>query len=303
MRFRAWRARVLYLRSVNTIAFEKYEGLGNDFLVVLREGAVLDRDVVRALCDRHRGVGGDGVLLVSKTLDALRMEVLNADGSRPEMCGNGLRCVVLDVVRRGWARANEAFVIETDAGPHRVHLHADSDASLDAGDVEIEMRAPSFTASEVPFVSPSEASTMRDEAFVCGEQTLRFSAASMGNPHVVTFDALSDEEARKWGPFMEAHPRFPEHANAGFASIVNAREMNLRVYERGVGWTEACGTGACAAAALAVETGRMPRHVPLRVNLPGGPLVITVREPGERVRMRGPATHVFSGSTRFTHAR
>lgn len=298
MRFRAWSTCVLYVHSVNAIAFEKYEGLGNDFLVVLREGRGLEREVVQALCDRHRGVGGDGVLLVSKTSDAMRMEVLNADGSRPEMCGNGLRCVVLDVVRRGWAKANDAFVIETDAGPHRVHLHADSDANLDAGDVEIEMRAPSFKAREVPFVSPSEASTMLDEAFTHGEQTLRFSAASMGNPHVVTFDALRDEEARVWGPFMEAHPRFPEHANAGFASIVNEREMNLRVYERGVGWTEACGTGACAAAALAVETGRMPRHVPLRVNLPGGPLVITVRGEGERILMRGPATHVFSGHVR-----
>jgi len=285
---------------VNTISFEKYQGLGNDFLVVQQGTQPFDREVAKALCDRHRGVGGDGVLVVSQYDANMRMEVLNADGSRPEMCGNGLRCVVLDLVRRGWAKPDESFVVETDAGPHRVTLRG---ANLQVGDVEIEMRAPRFAAREVPFVSDVSERVMRDEVFTLKAdglpmhgRSLRFSAATMGNPHVVTFDVVTTEEARVWGPFMEAHPDFPEHANAGFASITGAQSMDLRVFERGVGWTEACGTGACAAAALAVETGRIERHVPISVKLPGGTLIITVRGPLERILMRGPAAHVFSGT-------
>ena len=278
---------------MNSISFEKYEGLGNDFLVVHQGAQALDRQTAKALCDRHRGMGGDGVLVISKHDGLMRMEVLNADGSRPEMCGNGLRCVVLDLVRRGWAKADEAFTVETDAGPHRVCLHGND---LQVGDIEIEMRAPRFAANDVPFVSHENDHVMRDEVFTLEGRTLRFSAASMGNPHVVTFDACTPEEARAWGPFMEAHLRFPEHANAGFASITGAQSMDLHVYERGVGWTEACGTGACAAAALAVETGRMARDLPISVKLPGGTLRITVRGPEERILMRGPAAHVFSGT-------
>ena len=278
---------------MNSISFEKYEGLGNDFLVVTQRGDALDAETAKALCDRHRGVGGDGVLVLSQHDSNMHMTVLNADGSRPEMCGNGLRCVVLDLVRRGWAKPDASFVVETDAGPHRVILHG---ADLQVGDIEIEMRAPRFTARDVPFNAEAEDAWMRDEVFTHAGHTLRFSAASMGNPHVVTFDACMREEADVWGPFMEAHSRFPEHANAGFAAITGPQSMDLRVYERGVGWTQACGTGACAAAALAVETGRMERHVPIAVSLPGGTLTITVRGPGERILMRGPARHVFSGT-------
>ena len=285
---------------MNTLSFEKYEGLGNDFLVVQKGTETFDRATAQQLCDRHRGVGGDGVLVISKHEELMRMEVLNADGSRPEMCGNGLRCVVLDLVRRGWAKPDEAFVVETDAGPHRVLLHG---ADLQRGDIEIEMRAPRFMARDVPFVSDEAERVMRDEVFTLDARALRFSSASMGNPHVVTFDACTPEEARVWGPFMEAHSRFPEHANAGFASITGPQSMDLRVYERGVGWTEACGTGACAAAALAVETGRMERHVPIAVKLPGGTLSITVRGAEERIVMRGPAAHVFSGTVARPHMR
>lgn len=273
---------------MRTLSFDKYEGLGNDFILAQgpphREGArLLSPDEVRAVCDRHRGVGADGVLWTGIDDGRPFMRVLNADGSTAEMCGNGLRCVALYLVRRGIVQ-ERSFEIDTDAGPDHVRVIDDGSP----GWVEVAMRAPSFEASNVPVLVDSP---MIDVELFDG---VRGTAVSMGNPHFVIFDVQGSERL-SLAMRAQADARFPESVNVGFAEMEDARRLTLHVYERGVGFTEACGTGACAAAAAAVEAGRAARGVPLEVTLPGGVLEITVREPGERVLMRGPAHHVFTG--------
>lgn len=213
------------------------------------------------------------------------MRVFNADGSVPEMCGNGIRCVGLHLVRRGRARIGEPLAIDTDAGEHRVLVHE----AGDEGQVEVWMRAPSLEPADLPL--RSERRWVSEPIEVVG-RLVRVTAVSMGNPHAVLFD--EDGERAVLGPALEVDPRFPERVNVGFAAS-SERGLELAVWERGVGWTMACGTGACAAAVAAVETGRAQRGRPLAVHLPGGPLSIVVGAEGEPVRMTGPARHVFTG--------
>jgi diaminopimelate epimerase len=268
------------------IAFSKYEGLGNDFVLV--EGAELDREQVRRICDRHRGVGGDGVLLVGRSPAGLpRMQVINADGSVPEMCGNGIRCVALHLARTGRA-GDEPFEIDTDSGPHRCRV-LERGAS---GVVEVAMRAASLEPADVPVRAPA---ALRDASIAPAGAGLRWTAVSMGNPHAVTFDAPGERRGQL-APEVQNAAIFPNGVNVGFAEMRSSHAIELAVFERGAGWTEACGTGACAAAVAAVETGRAPRGEPLSVQLPGGTLTIVVPAAGERVLMTGPARHVFDGT-------
>jgi diaminopimelate epimerase len=269
------------------VVFDKIEGLGNDFIVVARDlAAELDDARVRALCDRHRGVGADGVLIVDPGVPSMR--VVNADGSHPEMCGNGIRCVMLWLARRGAIGVGATLVIDTEAGPHACTLLGCDERHAR---VRVAMRPyaidpdPALVRSDGPLL---DARIDVDARHVVG------SFVSMGNPHFVIFDAEA-QRAAELAPAIERHPRFPARINVGLAEITGPSAIALRVFERGVGYTEACGTGACAAAAAAVETGRMPRGVPITVTLPGGPLEIVVRERGEPIDMTGPARHVFRG--------
>ncbi len=267
--------------------FEKYEGLGNDFLIVGDEAARARVDPALAvrLCDRHRGVGGDGVLLVGLSSGRPFMRVLNADGSTPQMCGNGLRCVALHLVRMGLARAGAPFDVDTDAGPHRVYVHE----AGEEGRVEVWMRAPSLAPADLPLASDHP---WIDEPVEVAGRLVRATAVSMGNPHAVLFE--EDAERDVLGPALERDPRFPERVNVGFAKKTE-RGLDLAVWERGVGWTMACGTGACAAAVAAVRTARAERGRELPVRLPGGELAIVVGGDADPVRMTGPARRVFSG--------
>lgn len=270
------------------LRFSKYEGLGNDFVVVDEDDPAareLGPEAARRICDRHRGVGADGVLLVGTRGGRPSMKVINADGSVPEMCGNGLRCVVLHLVRTGRAENGE-LVVETDAGPHRCEV----EASGEEGTIEVSMRVPSFEPSSLPMRADGP---LVDAPFEVDGETFRATAVSMGNPHLVIFDDVGARRAAL-GPRIERDARFPQGVNVGFARE-EGEELVLHVWERGAGFTEACGTGACAAAVAAVASGRASRGAPLPVRLPGGTLVIRVGEPGEPVRMRGPARHVFDG--------
>ena len=272
---------------MRTVAFEKYEGLGNDFVVVDLPKSALSIAEVIAICDRHRGVGADGVLFVGEPEPAMR--VVNADGSTAEMCGNGLRCVAFHFARRG--AGNEPLQIATDAGAHRAHVVSSQGASAI---VSVSMRAASLVVDEIPVRADGP---MIDAPMRALDRTVHVTAVSMGNPHAVLFDDVG--EARlALGPAIQDDPRFPKKANVGFARMrEGARSaMTLHVYERGAGWTEACGTGACAAAVAAVETGRARRGEPIDVHLPGGVLEIVVGARDERIQMTGPARHVFSGS-------
>jgi len=266
------------------LRFVKAEGLGNDFLVIdARHGdlqalaATLQPDAPR-LCDRRFGVGADGLLLVGAGIGATSdatMLVINADGSRPQMCGNGLRCVALWLSRNG---ASTSVLVDTDAGPRHCHVVD----RVSSADVDVDMGAPQYDSSVVA-----------DRA-----HGRSFARVSMGNPHAIAFvEAGEDPEelARRFGPGLERDPIFPEGTNVEFARVEDGK-VTLWVWERGCGITAACGTGACATVAAAVAQHLLRPGAPIEVALPGGSLWITVpRQADAGVRMSGPARLVYSG--------
>jgi diaminopimelate epimerase len=279
-----------------SIPFWKYEGLGNDFIVVdHRHAPNLTPETAAAMCDRHFGIGADGVLLTGLRDAKPFMRVVNADGSIPEMCGNGLRCVALFLVERGHV-AGRTFVVETDAGPHPVVV-AEARAANGARQVTVHMRRASLAAGDVLRDGAGEAIDVPFEGAVDPHgRPLRMTCVSMGNPHAVFFDAAQDRaQMAELGPRIEKDPRFIAGANVGFAAMRAPGSLDLTVWERGVGFTLACGTGACAAAVAAVETQRATRGAPLTVHLPGGPLTVRVGERAAPIEMEGPARCVFRG--------
>ena len=262
---------------MTVLAFEKLEGLGNDFIVVHRPSADLDAQCARQLCDRHFGIGADGVLLVlppATPSARARMLVINADGSRPEMCGNGLRCVALALARRDNATAI-SYVIDTDAGP----LACEVDRSGETGMVRVGMGRAEVLPSHV---------TEHDG------QKLELRRISTGNPHAIVFDAGLDEAALdRFGPRVSSE--IPGGSNVELATRRGPRSFDLVVWERGVGRTLACGTGAAATAAAAALAGHAPFGEPIEIRLPGGSLELTVQRETLELSMRGPARRVFSG--------
>jgi diaminopimelate epimerase len=269
------------------IRFCKYEGLGNDFLIVQGEalgGVRLSTEQAIALCDRHRGVGGDGVLVLDT--DEPLMHVINSDGSVPEMCGNGVRCAALHLARRADQRSLEV-VIETLAGPQRCEVENFGRE----GSVIVEMNGASIAPKDIGLRSETP---WLDEPVAVGGRSLHLTAVSMGNPHVVTFDPVGDARF-ELGASLQRSSHFEHGVNVGFVSELEGQSIRLDVLERGAGWTEACGTGAAAAAVAAVETGRAIRGAPLDVRLPGGLLTITPPELGKPVKMKGPARFVYEG--------
>lgn len=284
---------MVYSRLPMKLRFSKYHGIGNDFVVV--DGldpavAQLDAAKAAAICDRHRGVGADGVLVVGPEPS---MRVWNADGSRAEMCGNGIRCVAVHLARQAQGRGEAGpfeWQIETDAGAHRCVVDALDD---DIGaTVAVTMAVPSLVPADLPTTASEP---LVDSPFELRGIVLGLTAVSMGNPHAITFDDVGDER-RELGPALSTDPRFPEGVNAGFARPAKTGGFELFVFERGSGWTRACGTGACAAAVAVTETGRGSRGEALPVHLPGGTLTITVGTPDEPVLMSGPARHVFDAA-------
>jgi diaminopimelate epimerase len=262
-----------------SLAFHKYEGLGNDFLVVeTRDPEDVSPARASRLCDRHFGVGGDGVLLVlppdASHADA-RMIVINADGSIPEMCGNGVRCVAVHVARSRGLRGG-VVRIQTAAG---VRACTVEDASGE-GLVTVDMGKARVGEER--------------EVEVEGER-LTLTLADVGNPHAVVFGAFERGDVERLGARIAGHPLFPGGTNVEFARV-HGGEIDLVVWERGVGITLACGTGACAAAAVACAKGYVSYLVAMPVRLPGGVLRVSVEKDGN-TKMRGPARRVFSGTT------
>lgn len=279
------------------ISFSKYEGLGNDFIIVDHSAQLqetLTPAWVTCLCDRHRGIGGDGLIFVSTESPRPRMKLINQDGSPAQMSGNGLRCVVAHLFRKDVAQIKKPIVIDTDAGPHTCTvLEGDGGRVM----ITVRMQVPELRASKVPFLGADPDAEIIDKPLEVDGKHIHLTLVSMGNPHAVTFDAVLDA-VDDLGPRIERDPRFPERVNVEFARITGPHSMDLIVWERGAGFTQACGTGACAATVAAVETGRLPRHQPVCVTLPGGEIHIKVAERNESVEMTGPAHHVFDGQTR-----
>jgi diaminopimelate epimerase len=265
--------------------FTKMHGLGNDFLVVDdREPHAVDwASLAPVACARHTGVGADGILLIQRSEHAdLRLRVVNADGSEPEMCGNGVRCAALLAAETGIA--GEVVRWETPAGVVTTEL-------LGGDAVRVDMGPPRLVPAEVPFDHPGERAL--DVPLVVDGELLRVSAVGMGNPHcVVLVDDVDSFPVARIGAALQRHPAFPASANVEFVQLLTRSRVRQRTVERGVGETDACGTGACATAVALAALG-LADH-PLEVELRGGVLTIAW-EPGAAVLMTGPAATVFHG--------
>jgi diaminopimelate epimerase len=278
------------------IEFLKMQGLGNDFLVFDAPAAAdshLDSSRLRALADRHTGVGFDQALMLETPRDAssrVFYRIFNSDGTEVEQCGNGARCIAALL----YARAPELgrdLVMESVGGV--VHARVRDD-----GLVSVDMGVPNFDPRTLP-MNPADGAGAAVEAptyslTVDGAQ-IEIGAVSMGNPHaVLQVPDVKTAPVEQFGPSIERHPRFPKRTNVGFMQIVDRGHLRLRVFERGVGETLACGTGACAAVAVGRRHGLLDAEV--RVDLPGGTAMVSWAAAGEPVWLTGPATTVFTGS-------
>ncbi|MDR0434434.1 MAG: diaminopimelate epimerase [Gracilibacteraceae bacterium] len=273
--------------------FVKMHGLGNDFILAdeFKAQTGLDyAEAARKLCDRRRGIGGDGLLLLLPAQDAeARMRVFNADGSEAEMCGNGVRCLAKYVYDAGYV-TSEAFTIQTEAGIKNVWLSADGGSGRE---IRVNMGIPLLRPDWIPALARQE--TAVQEKIEMDGHSFIFTAVSIGNPHCVIFTpAIEEIRLTEVGPALERHPLFPARTNVEFAQVVNRREIILRVWERGAGATQACGTGACAAVVAGVLEGRLEREA--LVLLPGGALRVNWQDSGPLL-MSGPAAYAFRGET------
>ena len=270
------------------LRFTKMHGLGNDFVVIDATRAPVDLTParVKAIADRHFGVGCDQLLVVEPASRAdvdFRYRIFNADGGEVEQCGNGARCFARFVFEQGLSDKREIRV-ETKKGIITPHLEDD-------GNVTVDMGVPVLKPADVPFVSDSDAWVQPLD--VAGT-TVAITAVSMGNPHAVQVVADVDTApVAEQGPQIEHHPRFPARVNAGFLQVVDEHNVRLRVFERGAGETLACGTGACAAVVAGILRGLVAS--PVRVATRGGELTIAWGGVGTPVMMTGPAVTVFTG--------
>lgn len=269
----------------------KYHGLGNDFLIL--DAPLCRAEDAIALCDRRRGLGADGVLWHRPSEDAAaEMIIFNADGSRPQMCGNGLRCFVRWLVEQGRAELGEVPV-RTDAGLRTSRLTTPPREPGEAGavEVQVDMGRARFDRESVPMKGEGESI----EVLEVEGRSLRLRGVSMGNPHaVVQVKGDTLEAARTLGDSLSHHSLFPEQCNAGFAHLRSDDSVSLTVWERGCGITQACGTGA--AAAVAALSRDFPRLLgkEVAVDLPGGRLIIVVpSDPDAGVSMQGAAVRLF----------
>ncbi|EGG29561.1 Diaminopimelate epimerase [Aequoribacter fuscus] len=272
-----------------TIRFTKMHGLGNDFFVLdLRAQDVeLTSERILAWSDRHRGVGFDQLLVLEPATQTgvdFKYRIFNADGSEVEHCGNGARCVARFAQR---SSGQSDFVCETARGLLTLSV-------LDDQQVKVAMGIPTFKPSEIPFVADDAALNYNLPLYPDQASQIKVGALAIGNPHAVVWvSSTAAAPVEELGPILESHPRFPNRVNVGFAERVDEHEINLRVFERGVGETEACGTGACAAAIHGMLTQGLVS--PVSVHLPGGTLQIDWQGMGEQVIMTGPATFVYDG--------
>ena len=270
------------------IPFTKMHGLGNDFVVLDLTNTEIEisAEQIRRLSHRQFGIGFDQLLQIkppsSPEVD-FDYRIFNADGSEVEQCGNGARCFARFVRLKG---LTNKYSVSVSTKKGKMILDVEDD-----GDVTVNMGVPEFEPNKIPFKAKQKEKTYIMRA---GDKTLFCGAVSMGNPHVVTVvDDVDTADVEVLGPLLESHERFPERVNAGFMQVVDRNHIRLRVFERGAGETQACGSGACGAVAVGILQGLLDENV--KVSLPGGDLRISWQGPGKPLFMTGPATHVFDG--------
>ncbi len=279
------------------LKFTKVQGAGNDFVLI--EADNIERNwskLAPEMCNRHFGIGSDGVLLVLKSKKAdCRMRVFNLDGSEADACGNGLRCVVRYVLENHLVKpSNGVLTVETMAGVRQVKVGGGKKLSI-----QVSMGKPIFAAKDIPVAEEKgnkslDIMPVLDYQLKIGQKKLILSCVSMGNPHAVHFidKPVAEFPLEKFGPMVEKHDFFPKHVNFEIARVLNNHEIEARVWERGVGETLACGSGACAIAVMAKLHNFTDKIVDIR--LPGGTLNIEWDEKTE-VKLSGPAEIVFNG--------
>lgn len=275
--------------------FTKMHGLGNDYVYVncfteeIREPA----KVARAVSDRHKGVGSDGLILIGPSRCAdFKMQVYNADGTVAEMCGNGIRCLGKYVYERGMTEKTD-LEIETLVGVRKLWLKTKQGKVTGA---MVSMGIPILEADKIPIISGH--CTVVDESIVINHMEYRITGVSMGNPHAVIFvKSVKGIDLNRLGPAFEYHGRFPRRINVEFAEVLDRDTVKMRVWERGAGETLACGTGACAVTVASILNHLTERRV--KVKLLGGDLDVEWREDDNTVYMSGPAEEVFDGEISF----
>lgn len=274
------------------LKFSKMHGLGNDFVVLdgVRQQVSLSPEQLVYLADRHFGVGCDQILLVEKPSQPgidFRYRIFNADGSEVEQCGNGARCFARFVLDKRLT-VKKRIRVETRGGIIELQMRVD-------GQVTVDMGPPRLNPAEIPFSADSEALSYPLDV---EGQSIELAAVSMGNPHaVIRVDDVDSAPVQTLGPKIETHARFAQKVNVGFLQVLDRQHARLRVWERGAGETQACGTGACAAAVAAIRQNWMDS--PLQLELPGGKLCIEWAGTGEPVMMTGPAVRVYEGQIRL----
>jgi len=284
------------VESGMAIGFVKYHGLGNDFILIDNRHQlqpILQPEQAVQWCDRNRGIGADGVIfaLPGQNGADYAMRIFNADGSEPEMCGNGIRCLAKFLAALESAAGQpptppHAYRIHTLGGPITPELQPD-------GQVKVNMGVPKLLAQDIPTTLGPRQQKVIDQMLQVAGQTWEVTCVNMGNPHCVTFvEDVAALPLATLGPQFEHHPAFPQRVNTEFIEIISPKHLKMRVWERGAGATLACGTGACAALVAAVLTDRCDRTA--TVALPGGPLQIEWSA-DNRVYMTGPAERVFQG--------
>jgi diaminopimelate epimerase len=267
--------------------FTKMHGLGNDFVLIdcVNQSVQLSPEQLRYLANRRLGIGCDQILLVEKAKNNadFRYRIFNSDGSEVEQCGNGARCFVRYVYDQGMTQKKEIRV-ETLGGIIVPKLETN-------GEVTVNMGIPKFEPQEIPFIAEKRMLTYLLDV---DEKQIEFSILSMGNPHAVQIvEDINHSPILAEGTLIEYHSRFPQHVNAGYMQVVNREHINLRVYERGVGETLSCGTGACAAVVAGITRGLLDSTV--KVSTTGGNLRICWEGENNPVWMTGPAISVFDG--------
>lgn len=276
------------------LRFTKMHGLGNDFMVLdlVSQHAHIQPKHAKAWGDRHTGIGFDQLLIVEPPSDPdvdFRYRIFNADGSEVEQCGNGARCFARFVLDKRLT-SKRRIRVETKSGIIELRVRSD-------GQISVDMGAPRLAPAQIPFQAEAEAEALSYRVEVDGRE-VELAAVSMGNPHaVLRVDNVDTAPVHALGPKLEHHPRFPQRVNVGFLQVVDRHQARLRVWERGAGETQACGTGACAAAVAAIRQGWM--ESPVQLELPGGRLSIEWAGPGRPVIMTGPAVRVYEGQIRL----
>ncbi len=289
--------------------FTKMQGCGNDYVYIdgaAEEISQADKaGLVRALSDRHFGIGGDSVIFINPSEEAdFEMEMYNADGTRAQMCGNGIRCVGKFVYDKGLTDSRQITVISAGSVKQlELMVEGDLQSSADGAGMEpadrgsvkrvrVNMGSPVLEPEKIPVVSDSE--TVVNEPIYVEDAEYRMTCVSMGNPHAVVFaQGVKDLKLEKMGPLFEHHVRFPERVNTEFVEVIDRKNIFMRVWERGTGETLACGTGCCAAAVACVLNGLTEPAV--TVKLLGGELLIEWNRDTNTVYMTGPAVTVFEG--------